>query len=208
MRTRFSIRTVLLALGLAAVTAPASAQGKFVGVDDDPSMGSPSAKVTIIEFGDYQCPACRAFWRDTEPQIKKAYIDTGKVRLVYRDFPLEQVHPEAVLGAMAAQCAHDQGKYWEMHDRIFREQDARGQGMVRYSAADLKSWAGAIGLDAAAFGSCLDSQKHKAEVAKDQADGLDVGVRGTPTFFINGRVIGGPQPFAAFQQVIDQLLAQ
>ena len=132
MRTRLLLRTVLLALALAAATAPASAQGKFVGVDDDPSMGSPSAKVTIIEFGDYQCPACRAFWRDTEPQIKKAYIDTGKVRLVYRDFPLEQVHPEAVLGAMAAQCANDQGKYWEMHDRIFREQDARGQGMVRY----------------------------------------------------------------------------
>src|SRR5882672_2541146 len=153
---------------------PASAQvvgGKLIGVDDDPGIGDPKAKVTIIEFGDYQCPSCRMFWREVEPRLKKDYINTGKVKLVFRDYPIVQIHPEALLAAMAADCANDQGKYWQYHDKVFREQDKGEDGLVRFKAADLKKWAKDTGLDAAAFNGCVDSQKYRDEVAKDKADG-------------------------------------
>ena len=109
----------------------ASAQGKFIGIDDDPQLGAADAKVTIIEFGDYQCPSCRAFWRETLPRIKKDYVDTGKVRIVFRDFPVQEIHPEATVSAIAANCAGDQGKYFEFHDKVFREQDRRGRDIVQ-----------------------------------------------------------------------------
>jgi len=187
------------------VSYPA-AQGKFVGVDDDPVLGQAGAKVTIIEFGDYQCPSCRMFWREVEPRLKKDYIDTGKAKLVYRDFPIVQIHPDAPMAAMAADCAVDQGKYWQMHDKIFREQDKGEDSLVRFKAADLKKWAKAIGLDTAAFDECLDSARYRDEVAKDKADGDSVGIQGTPTFFVNGRVIGGAQPYPVFKKMIDEEL--
>jgi protein-disulfide isomerase len=193
------------------IAAPAFAQivgGRSIGVDDDPVLGQTTARVTIIEFGDYQCPSCRAFWHDVEPRLKKDYIDTGKVKLVYRDFPIVQLHPEAPLAAMAAQCAVDQGKYWEYHDRIFREQYNQGDDLVRFKAADLKKWAKATGMDSATFDACLDSAKYQTEVARDKADGDGVGIQGTPTFFINGRVIAGVQPYAAFRKIIDQELTK
>jgi protein-disulfide isomerase len=163
-------------------------------------------KVTIIEFGDYQCPLCRAFWRDTLPRIKKEYVDTGRVRIVFRDFPIQDVHPEATVTAMAAECAEDQGKYWEFHDKVFREQDRRGRDIIRYSARDVRRWATEIGLEAAAFNECLDSERHKAEVQKDYKDGADVGMNGTPVFFINGRALVGAHPFATFQKIIEEEL--
>ena len=118
---------VLLAAILTAITvAPAYAQqrGVFIGVDDDPVLGNPDAKVLIIEFGDYQCPSCRMFWHDVEPRLKKDYIDTGKAKLVFRDFPIVQIHPEALLASMAVDCAGEQNKYWEMHDAMFANQRA------------------------------------------------------------------------------------
>jgi protein-disulfide isomerase len=93
-----------------------------VSTDDDPSLGDPNAPVTIIEFSDFQCPYCRRFWEQTLPQLKSEYIDTGKVRLVYRDYPLSTIHPGALPAAMAAGCANEQGKFWEYHDQIFEEQ--------------------------------------------------------------------------------------
>jgi protein-disulfide isomerase len=186
----------------------AAGQGKFVSVDDDPVLGKANAKVTIIEFGDYQCPVCRLFWREIEPRLKKQYVDTGMVKLVFRDFPIQQIHPESTMAAMAAQCAADQGKYWEYHDKIFREQDKGTDDLVRFKAADLKKWATDIRLDAAAFSQCVDSGRYKDEVAKDFADGAAVGVQGTPTFFINGRVVAGAQPFPVFKKIIDEELAR
>jgi protein-disulfide isomerase len=202
---------VFLAVMLAATFgAPAFAQqrGAFIGVDDDPTLGSANAKVLMIEFGDYQCPTCRMFWKEVEPRLKKEYIDTGKVRLVFRDFPIVQIHPEALLAAMAVNCAGDQQKYWEFHDKVFREQYNKGDDLVRFKAADLKKWAKDIKLDPTAFDQCLDSEKYKAEVMKDKADADAVSVQGTPTFFINGRVIGGAQPYPAFKTLIDDLLKQ
>jgi len=193
---------------IAGSLSSAAAQGKVVSVDDDPVLGNANAKVTIIEFGDYQCPSCRLFWREIEPRLKKEYVDTGKVKLVFRDFPIKEIHPDATAAAMAAQCAADQGKYWEYHDRIFREQDKGTDDVVRFKAADLKKWGAAIRLDAAAFNACVDSARYQDEVAKDYADGIAVGIQGTPTFFINGRFVGGAQSFPVFKKIIDEELAR
>lgn len=126
---------------------------------------------------------------------------------MYRDFPIIQIHPEATLAAMAAQCANDQGQSWQIHDRIFREQDTRGTGLIRFAASDLKQWAKDVRLDAATFDACLDSEKHLLKVGRDYTDGLKAGVTGTPTFVINGHVIAGPQPYATFRSLIEKLLA-
>lgn len=182
-----------------------SAKPVDVSVDDDPVLGNSSAKVTIVEFSDFQCPFCRKFWRETLPSLKKDYIDTGKAKFVYRDFPLSG-HPSAHITAIASECADDQGKYWQMHDKIFQEQDKKGEGTVTYSADDLKRWAKEAGLNNGQFNQCLDSQKYKAEVDKDFEDGTKAGVTGTPTLFINGRKVVGAQPFSAFASIIEEEL--
>lgn len=176
-----------------------------VSVDDDPMIGNKNAKVTIIEFSDFQCPFCRSFWKDTYQQIKKEYVDTGKVKFVYRDFPLS-FHPMAMPSAQASECADEQGKFWEMHDKMFSEQGKLGQGTVTYTVNDLKLWAVSLGLDSGKFNSCLDSGKYKTEIEKDMADGTTAGVTGTPSLFINGRLVVGAQPFANFKAIIDEEL--
>ena len=183
------------------------AQRVDVSVDDDAVRGSSSAPVTIIEFSDYQCPFCRVFWKDTLPQLEDKYIKTGKVKFIYRDFPLS-FHAGALPAALATECAKEQGKFWEMHDKIFEEQDKQGQGTIQFTSDDLKKWAKDIGLDIAKFSPCLDTQKHKSEVDKDLADGSAAGVSGTPGFFVNGQELSGAQPFAAFAAVIEAELAK
>ncbi|OGN03305.1 MAG: hypothetical protein A2655_00550 [Candidatus Yanofskybacteria bacterium RIFCSPHIGHO2_01_FULL_43_42] len=174
-----------------------------VSVDDDSFLGKKSAPVVVVEFSDFQCPFCRSFWRDTLPLIKSEYIDTGKVRFVYRDFPLG-FHPGAIPAAQATECAEDQGKFWEMHDKIFIEQDKQGSGTVQFGVDDLKRWAGELGLNAGEFNSCLDSGKYAEEVSNDLKDGQAAGVSGTPSFFINGKLVVGAQPFSAFKAIIDE----
>lgn len=169
-----------------------------VSVDDDPVLGDQNAPVTIIEFSDFECPFCKRFFSNTLPQLTREYIDTGKVKLVYRDFPLS-FHPNAQKAAEAGECADDQGKFWEMHDKIFENQQAIG-------IADLKSYAASLGLDTSEFNSCLDSGKHVKEIQKDISDGSKYGASGTPTFFINGIKLVGAQPFSAFQQIIESEL--
>ncbi|OHB17863.1 MAG: hypothetical protein A2913_01130 [Parcubacteria group bacterium RIFCSPLOWO2_01_FULL_40_65] len=175
-----------------------------VSADDDPFLGFENAKVVIIEFSDFQCPFCRSFWRDTLSQIKEKYIASGKsVKFVYRDFPLS-FHPMAQKYAEAAECAEEQGKYWEMHDKIFEEQEKLGQGTISaFDIDDVKKWAGELGLNAPNFNQCLDSGKYAAEVKKDFDDGSKAGVSGTPTFFVNGEVLVGAQPIQTFIQAID-----
>lgn len=170
--------------------------------DDDAFLGEKNAPVVLIEFSDFQCPFCRSFWRDSLPLIKSEYIGTGKVKFVYRDFPLS-FHPGAMPAAQAAECAEEQGKFWEMHDKIFSEQDKLGSGTVQFDINDLKKWAGQIGLNTTKFNSCLDSQKYAQEATDDQKDGQAAGVGGTPTIFVNGQAIVGAQPFSAFKALID-----
>ncbi|UCD03461.1 MAG: DsbA family protein [Candidatus Aenigmatarchaeota archaeon] len=168
-----------------------------VSVDDDAVLGEANAPITMIEFSDYECPFCTRFWEQTLPQIKTNYIDTGKVKFVYRDFPLS-FHPNAQKAAEAAECAGEQGMYWEMHDKLFET----GQ----LDVSSLKQHAVNLNLDSSQFDSCLDSGKYASEVQKDMQEGASAGVSGTPTFFINGIKVVGAQPYAAFQQVIDAQL--
>ncbi|RME81522.1 MAG: hypothetical protein D6775_13360 [Caldilineae bacterium] len=168
-------------------------------------LGSPDAPVTMIEFSDYQCPFCLRHFQQTMPQIKAQYIDTGKVRYIFKDFPIASIHPQAPKAAEAAECAGEQGMYWPMHDRLFQGQQAEWN--QNPDAVNIfKGYATELGLDREAFDACLDGGKYEAEVAADLNEGIRAGVTGTPSFFINGRFISGAQPFQVFQQTIDSLL--
>jgi len=186
-------------------TAPTGDSGQPTNIDvkelldDDPMKGDANAPVTIIEWSDFECPFCSRFYEQTLPLIQEQYIDTGKVKLVYRDFPLTSLHPTAQKAAEAAECADEQGKFWEYHDKIFENQ-------ALLSVTSLKQWAADLGLDTEKFNDCLDSGKMASEVNKDLQDGADVGIRGTPGFIINGQLISGAQPFSVFQQVIESQL--
>ena len=168
-------------------------------VDDDPSIGNDNAPVTIVEFSDFQCPYCGRFRTQTFDQIKTQYIDTGKVRFVYRDFPLSSIHPMAQKSAEASECADEQEKFWEYHDAIFANQ-------ATLSIDNLKKLAKDLELNENKFNSCLDSGKYEDEVKKDLNDGANLGVRGTPYFAVGNQVLEGAYPFDAFKQAIDSQL--
>jgi protein-disulfide isomerase len=169
-------------------------------------LGNPDAPVTIVEYTDYQCPYCQRHFQQTFPNLKTNYIDEGIVRYVFKDFPLTGIHPQAFLAAEAARCAGDQGAYLEMHDALFDSQaNWSGQSdAVGYFGA----LAGDIGLDAAAFASCLGNHAHEDAVTEDLEEGIGFGVNGTPAFFINGHFLSGAQPFSIFEQAIASLLSE
>jgi len=160
-------------------------------------VGPPDAPITIIEFSDYECPFCRRWFSEVFLRLRQDYPDT--VRVVFRDFPLSSLHPNAVQAAEAANCAGDQGVYWEFHDLLFRGSDLGEQVYLDY-AAQLK-------LDLPQFQSCLESRKFKDEVMADYQYAAALGVRSTPTFFINGIPIIGAQPYEVFREVIEKELA-
>jgi protein-disulfide isomerase len=168
-----------------------------VSVDDDPSLGAQDAPVTIIEFSDYQCPYCRVWHAQVFGELIATY--GSKVRFVYRDFPLDQIHPEARPSAIAATCAGEQGKYWEYHNLLFTSD-------LGLSDDSRTTYAQRLGLDLERFASCVARGATNDEVDADQRDGLAVGVQGTPTFFINGRPLVGAQPLEAFASIIDDEL--
>ena len=187
-----------------------------VSSDDDPVLGDKNAPLTMIEFSDYECPFCKRHFTDVYPQLKKDYIDTGKLKLVFRDFIAVPSHnPLATSQAIAASCAKDQGgdsMYFRYHDAIFTKTISNGNGMA---VSELPAIAKSLGLNVSTFQSCLDSNKYKDEVAKDVADASKAGVNGTPSFFvgkssqdgtIQGTIIVGAQPFAAFKVIIDEML--
>lgn len=163
---------------------------------DGPSRGDSSARVTIVEFSDYQCPFCSRA-EETVKKVMDAY--KGKIRLVYRDFPLP-FHSQAQKASEAALCAQDQGKYWEMHEKLFSSQSA-------LAVPQLKEHAKGLGLDSSKFEKCLDSGDKASVVEASKKAGEAVGVTGTPAFFINGRPLSGAQPFEKFKEVIDYELA-
>lgn len=178
-------------------------------IDNDPVLGSSSAPLTLVEFSDYQCPFCGRFFKDTYPIIKEAYVKTGKLRYVYRDYPLP-FHKEAEKAHEAANCAGEQGKYWEMHDRIFGNQ-------AQMQVQNLRESAEALGVNMLAFNACLDSGKYADEIKKDIEDGNKAGVQGTPTFIlgqtretgeVEGPLIRGAQPTDNFKKEIDRLLEE
>ena len=183
----------------------------FVSYQNSPIRGDQNAPVTIVEFSDFQCPFCERFFSQTLPQLEQNYLDSGKVRLAYRDFPLVSIHPNAIAASIAAQCANEQDKFWQYHDMLFSNQPQ----WVRLDSSDatiqFKQYAAQLGLNSDNFNACLDSSKYLGTVQKNFQDGTRYGVSGTPTFFIgndkDGYVqITGAQPYSVFQQTIDQQL--
>jgi protein-disulfide isomerase len=169
-----------------------------VSVDDDPALGPKDAPVTIIEFSDYQCPYCIRWYQQVYARLMKDY--EGKIRFVYRDFPLTSIHPEAAPAALAANCAGEQNAYFPYHDALFSENYGLGQdAYIRY-ATDL-------GLNVEAFKTCLSENRYASEVEADIRYGYSIGVISTPTFFINGIAVVGAQPYEYFQQIIKKELA-
>lgn len=196
-------------------TAPQAPSGPVkVSVADDPVLGNKNASVTLVEFVDYECPFCKRFFDQTFPDIKKNYIDTGKVKLVMRNFPLS-FHQNAHKESQAALCARDQGGdsiYFKYHDEIFKRTTSNGTGLA---LDQLPKIANDIGIDGNKLQGCLDSEKYKAKVDQDISEGTKVGVSGTPAFFvgkstsgneIDGEIVVGAQPYSAFQTIIDQKL--
>ncbi len=164
--------------------------------------GDPNALVTIIEFGDFQCPYCGRFFTQTEPQLDKTYIQSGKIRFSFFNFAF--LGPESNWAAEASECAADQNKFWEYHDMLYSSQSGENQGA--FNKDNLKKFAKDLGLDTSTFNDCFDSGKYTQLIQDESSTASSIGVRSTPTFLINGQPLVGAQPFEAFQQVIDPLL--
>lgn len=182
-----------------------------VNVEGAYFKGRKDAPLALIEVSEYQCPFCGRHVRDTVPHIIKDYVDTGKIRYYFLDFPLA-FHKQAAKAAEAGLCAGDQGKFWEMHDILFENQKA-------LHSEDLEKYAQTLGLDMSKFKECLNSGKHAEKIKKDMAEAQKAGISGTPSSLIgwvqdDGRsvkavkIVKGAQPFAAFKETIDSLLAE
>ena len=170
-----------------------------IEIGNSPVQGSTDAPVTIVEFSDFQCPYCAMFTNQTLSQIDSSYIKTGKVKFVFKNFPLP-FHENAQKASEAVMCANEQGKFWQYHEKLFANQSA-------LAVNNLKQYAKDLSLDTAKFNTCLDSGKMTATVKKDVDDATKYGVDSTPSFFINGQKVVGALPFSSFQQAIDQEIA-
>ena len=182
-----------------------------ISADNDPIIGDPNAPITIIEFSDFQCPFCARFHIQTLPLILEEYIEQGKVKLVFRDFPIQSIHPNALPASVAAECANEQGKFKEMHDMLFDNQNEWNKQDTVDALSSFSQYATNIQLEQETFDSCLTNGKYIDEIKKDLDDGRDYGVSGTPGFFVGNDQIGyvelkGAQPFESFKKIIDAQL--
>ena len=205
-------RALILAIACAPLlTARGRAQsGRAADTTASPAKGASTARVTIVEFADFHCPACAHFVRETLPRLDAEYISTGLVRYVLIDFPIASLHPRAMKAALAAHCAGEQGRFWEMHDVLFANQGGAGRD-------SLAAHARAIGIDADALVACVKSKRYAAMVREGLNVGRRAGVRGTPTFFITVgepgkaglravRMIYGSEPYDTFKRALDEVL--
>lgn len=200
----------LIAARPAAAAPTEQAVNAVISVDGEPTKGDKNAKLTLVEFSEFQCPFCGRHVRETYPELEKDYIKTGKVKYVFRDLPLESIHKNAFKASEAAHCAGDQNKYWEMHDRLFANQNSLEPAM-------LTAHAQAIGVDTKKFQACLDGDKYAADIRKDIAEATKYGITGTPTSVIGFtqpndpktikvvKVIRGAQNISAFKEALDSL---
>ncbi len=196
-----------LVWGLAALVTFASiASGQGQGEDDvlavlarGPALGSKNAPVTIIELSDFQCVFCARFWKETLPRLEAEYVKPGKVRLVYRHLAI--LGTQSLRSAQAADCAAEQGKFWEYHDILFAS-----RGFLGLTNGKLKGYAREVGLDQETFDRCLDSGKYAQKVKEETMMGLSLGARATPVFFINGIMLVGAHPFETFREIIEEEL--
>lgn len=176
-----------------------------IGNGHFPALGKEDAKVTIVEFADFRCPFCENFFTQTEPQIIKDYVDTGKAKLYFRQFAF--LGDASVVAANAAECANEQGKFWDYYNYLYKNQPSESDTSM-YNTDTLTQSATNLGMNGDQFRSCLSSKKYNANVSKDLSEGQTAGVSGTPTIFINGIAVVGAQPYSAFKTIIDQELAK
>ena len=162
------------------------------------SLGPEDAPITIVEFSDYQCPFCEKWHSQVYEQLMAAY--PNKIRFIYRNLPLTQLHSQAMNAAEAALCAGDQDAYWQYHNQLFENYKVLNNDLYSRLAADLK-------LDTTAFENCMTEHKYQADIEADMQFAIDLGIQSTPTFFINGLAVVGAQPLSVFQQIIDDELA-
>lgn len=192
-----ALAAVLAALLGAGACAPAPLGRQHVDPGDSPSLGPASARVVLIEFGDFECPYCG----EEEPVVSQILANyAGRIRFVFKEFPLTTIHPHAELAAEAALAANAQGKFWPFHDTLYANQTALAR-------SNLDAYASALGLNVTAFDAALDDGTFKGAVAADVSEGTSVGVQGTPTFFVDGLPVMGAVSYAQLAQVVDQELA-
>ena len=206
---------VAIVVGIAASYSPTSetvnldmgrTHGTVSTAMGSPILGDPSASITIVEFGDYQCEQCYAWFHETKPAIVQDYIDTGKANLVFVD--LAFLGRDSIPASMATYCAEDQGMYWEYHDLLYNSQESVDGGWA--NSERLKAFAFSLDIDMELFESCLDSGKYSKRVQYNIQQAKENGVRGTPGFFIVGpdgqQKIGGAQPFSVFKNILDSMI--
>lgn len=173
-----------------------------------PFKGDPNAEVALVDFSDFQCTNCARFATQTEPQIARDYIDTGRVVLVFKQFPV--FGPDSLTAAMASMCAHEQGKFWEYHDHLYNNQGIENSGWA--STSNMKKFASTLGLDRQQFDACLDSETYRSYVEGDLDLALGLGFPGTPSFVMmnndgsDPEIMVGAQPYSSFKTVIDNKL--
>ena len=183
------------------VEAPVTEQPQYRRYDiptgDSYALGPADAPITLVEFSDYQCPYCRRWHAEVYEPLLAEY--PGKIRFVYRHLPLDSIHPDAIPAAEASMCAGEQDAFWQFHEKLFSSEALGDQVYARYAQE--------LGLDMQTFEACVSGRKYQQAVEEDTSFALDLGIRSTPTFFVNGLAIVGAQPLDVFKQVIDKELA-
>jgi protein-disulfide isomerase len=169
--------------------------------------GNPDAPITIIEFADFECPGCGQFATLQGPDIKTRIIDAGLANFRFYDFPLTSIHMNTLFAHLAAACANDQGKFWEMHDQLFQNQPTWSTIATSNPRKEIDGYATAIGLDMAAYTTCMDQQKHLAQIQANAKEGEKRGVNSTPTLIVGNKVYAGGLAFDALKKIVDSLNA-
>lgn len=177
-----------------------------IGGERYAALGDPKAPLTIVEYSDYGCPFCRRYATTTFPAVKQRYIDTGKVFYVFKDFPIVRTHPQAALAAEAAECAGEQGQYWAMHERLFAQAD-EWDTTADQARASFARYAPALGMNGDALVTCVTQGRYRAEVQANGAEATELGMNGTPSFVINGKLLVGAYPTEDFTRIVDRELA-
>jgi protein-disulfide isomerase len=195
---------LILGFSISKVDFSGMAVSSQTGTGSVKIMGSNNAPVTIVEYSDFQCPFCEKYFTETYPEILKKYVETGKVKYQFKHFPL-QIHAQAPAAGLASECALEQGKFWEMHDQLFKTQNTWAGSPDHLNF--FKKLATDIQLNQDQFNQCIDSGKYTDNINYDFSEGLNKGITGTPTFYINGQTLIGAQDISAFSNIIDQALA-
>lgn len=173
-----------------------------VKTDGSPVLGDAKAPVTVVEFGDFQCPFCRQYFENNQPSLVSNYVNTGKIKFVWEDYTF--LGQESFWAAEAARCANDQGKFWDYHNYLYSHQGAENSGT--FTKPKLEGFAAALGLDTASFNNCLNSDKYLSAVQQQTQYGGSVGVQGTPATFVNGVLVSGAVPYSQLKSAIDAAL--